>query len=226
MGDRIARNSGAEAAATSATASIRSGPATARRRAPRAAKERCARSSTRRSPSSARKAFRKARSSGSPAAPASRSAPSIPTSTARRRCSRRWSATCPAQVRDHVAPALAGATDALDGERRALASFLRFVARRTRKSTGSSTRPSSSIRTASASITRRPPSASRARLQAARTRGEVVRRTRPLATEVEAWAIMGMNVFLGLRFGVWGKEDARRRSPRAPIAMLRRGLQP
>ena len=23
-----------------------------------------------------------------------------------------------------------------------------------------------------------------------------------------AWAIMGMNVFLGLRFGVWGKEDA------------------
>jgi hypothetical protein len=29
-----------------------------------------------------------------------------------------------------------------------------------------------------------------------------------LATEVRAWAIMGMNVFLGLRFGVWGAEDA------------------
>ena len=28
-----------------------------------------------------------------------------------------------------------------------------------------------------------------------------------LATEVEAWALMGMNVFLGLRFGVWGKES-------------------
>jgi hypothetical protein len=25
--------------------------------------------------------------------------------------------------------------------------------------------------------------------------------------EVQAWAIMGMNVFLGLRFGVWGDED-------------------
>jgi hypothetical protein len=29
----------------------------------------------------------------------------------------------------------------------------------------------------------------------------------PLEAEVRAWAIMGMNVFLGLRFGVWGEED-------------------
>ena len=29
-----------------------------------------------------------------------------------------------------------------------------------------------------------------------------------LDTEVRAWAVMGINVFLGLRFGVWGKEDA------------------
>jgi hypothetical protein len=46
----------------------------------------------------------------------------------------------------------------------------------------------------------------------------------PIATEVEAWAIMGMNVFLGLRFGVWGKD-----SP-ADIALVanrlvRQGLQ-
>src|SRR5438270_13710207 len=32
-----------------------------------------------------------------------------------------------AQVRDHVAPAFKGATDALDGERRALESFLKFA---------------------------------------------------------------------------------------------------
>src|SRR3982750_1784396 len=32
-----------------------------------------------------------------------------------------------AQVRDHVAPAFGGAADALDGERRALESFLRFA---------------------------------------------------------------------------------------------------
>lgn len=29
---------------------------------------------------------------------------------------------------------------------------------------------------------------------------------RPFDSEVLAWAIMGMNVFLGLRFGVWGHE--------------------
>ena len=29
----------------------------------------------------------------------------------------------------------------------------------------------------------------------------------PLDAEVRSWAIMGMNVFLGLRFGVWGSED-------------------
>ena len=42
----------------------------------------------------------------------------------------------------------------------------------------------------------------RARLDAAIVRGEV----RPCDTDVVAWAIMGMNVFLGLRFGVWGKD--------------------
>ena len=34
-----------------------------------------------------------------------------------------------------------------------------------------------------------------------------LRKADAFATEVRAWAIMGMNVFLGLRFGVWGKED-------------------
>jgi len=46
-----------------------------------------------------------------------------------------------------------------------------------------------------------------------------------LASEVEAWAIMGMNVFLGLRFAVWGKEkpaDVARIANR----MVRDGLKP
>jgi len=47
----------------------------------------------------------------------------------------------------------------------------------------------------------------------------------PLATEVEAWAIMGMNVFLGLRFGVWGK-DPSEEVTRVANQLLRRGLQP
>jgi AcrR family transcriptional regulator len=42
----------------------------------------------------------------------------------------------------------------------------------------------------------------RARIEAAVTRGEV----RACDAEVCAWAIMGMNVFLGLRFGVWGED--------------------
>jgi hypothetical protein len=41
-----------------------------------------------------------------------------------------------------------------------------------------------------------------ARLEAAAQRGEIS----PGNSEVRAWAIMGMNVFLGLRFGVWGDE--------------------
>lgn len=47
----------------------------------------------------------------------------------------------------------------------------------------------------------------RARLEAAIARGEA----KPCDTEAVAWSIMGMNVFLGLRFGVWGKD----RSPAA-----------
>ncbi|PTR13146.1 MULTISPECIES: TetR/AcrR family transcriptional regulator [unclassified Novosphingobium] len=41
-----------------------------------------------------------------------------------------------------------------------------------------------------------------ARLEAAAQRGEISAGD----SEVRAWAIMGMNVFLGLRFGVWGDE--------------------
>jgi len=38
-----------------------------------------------------------------------------------------------------------------------------------------------------------------ARLKAAAARGEI----RSDVSEVHAWAVMGMNVFLGLRYGVW-----------------------
>ena len=213
-----------KAAATSATCPHPSRPATARRRGPRAGKD--APQDPRRGARRIRRAgiLTKARSSGSPAAPASRSAPSTPISTARRRCSRRWSATCRDQVRDHVAPALAGAPDELDARATARSqSYPRLRRATTRKSTGSSTRPSSSIRKASGPITRRPPSALPRGSRRQRTAGEVGR-TDALATEVEAWAIMGMNVFLGLRFGVWGKRGSRtqvaddRQSPAPPRA--------
>ena len=41
------------------------------------------------------------------------------------------------------------------------------------------------------------------RLKAAAARGEV----RADVSEVHAWAIMGMNVFLGLRYGVWAEDQ-------------------
>ncbi len=64
-----------------------------------------------------------------------------------------------------------------------------------------------------------------ARLDAGRAKGEVAASESKLATEVEAWAIMGMNVFLGLRFGVWGKEKPAEVS-RVANRLLREGLEP
>jgi len=61
--------------------------------------------------------------------------------------------------------------------------------------------------------------------EAGKANGEVVASDSQLASEVEAWAIMGMNVFLGLRFAVWGKEkpaDVARIANR----MVRDGLKP
>ena len=128
-----------------------------------------------------------------------------------------------AQVRDHVAPMLADATDALDGEGRALASFLDFV--RTHRQVyriideAEFVDPEGFrkhyVTTAERIATR---------LQAGKDKGEVVTIDSPVATEVEAWAIMGMNVFLGLRFGVWGKEKPDEVT-RVANHLLRRGLQ-
>ncbi|CAM3078466.1 HTH tetR-type domain-containing protein [Sphingomonas antarctica] len=42
--------------------------------------------------------------------------------------------------------------------------------------------------------------------------------------EVEAWALMGMNVFLGLRFGVWGGDVGPEEIGRRVAALLREGL--
>ena len=58
------------------------------------------------------------------------------------------------------------------------------------------------------------------RLQAARARGELA--VEP--DEVHAWAIMGMNVFLGLRFGVMDGEADLERVAAIANALLRDGL--
>jgi AcrR family transcriptional regulator len=129
-----------------------------------------------------------------------------------------------AQVRDGVAPALKDATDALDGEGRALSAFLQFV-----RSHRQVYRIIDEAEFVDPDGFRRhyETTAQRiaARLEAGKARGEVVPGESRLATEVEAWAIMGMNVFLGLRFGVWGKENPAEVS-RLANRLLREGLGP
>ena len=129
-----------------------------------------------------------------------------------------------AQVRDHVAPILADAPDALDGEGRALESFLSFVAEHRevyRIIDEAEFVDPEGFRKHYVTTADR----IAARLDAGKGRGEVSAMDSPIATEVEAWAIMGMNVFLGLRFGVWGRD------PPAEVAsvanrLLRQGLRP
>jgi AcrR family transcriptional regulator len=129
-----------------------------------------------------------------------------------------------AQVRDHVAPVLAEATDVLDGEGRALESFLAFV--RTHRQVYRIIDEAEFVdpegfRKHYVTTAERIGS----RLQAGKDKGEVTATDAKLATEVEAWAVMGMNVFLGLRFGVWGKEKPEEVT-RVANRLIRRGLQP
>ncbi len=61
----------------------------------------------------------------------------------------------------------------------------------------------------------------RKRLEAAVARGEA----RSCDTEVTAWALMGMNVFLGLRFGVWAKDRTPEQLAAAVDSLIADGLR-
>ncbi len=128
-----------------------------------------------------------------------------------------------AQVRDFVAPAFDGAADGLDAEGRALAAYLRFVVGHKEVyriiDEAEFVDPNgfrSHYETTAERIA--------ARLAAATERGEI-RDDGELANEVRAWALMGMNVFLGLRFGVWSKADPDKVTAYAN-SLLRDGLKP
>jgi len=128
------------------------------------------------------------------------------------------------RVRDHVAPALKDASDALDGEGKALESYLQFARDHSHVyriiDEAEFADPEGfekHYRTTAARIA--------ARLDGGKSRGEVAASESRIASEVEAWAIMGMNVFLGLRFAVWGKEKPAEIA-RIANRMIRRGLQP
>ncbi|UVO52472.1 TetR/AcrR family transcriptional regulator [Sphingomonas sp. SUN019] len=105
------------------------------------------------------------------------------------------------QVRDHVAPAIRAANGQIAAERAGLLGFLEFV--RDHKELyriideAEFVDPESfrlHYATTADRITQR--------LTAAADRGEL----KPGVGEIHAWAIMGMNVFLGLRYGVWNTD--------------------
>lgn len=125
------------------------------------------------------------------------------------------------QVRDHVAPVLQSAPDQVAAEQAGLKAFIDFV--RGHKEIyriideAEFVDPESfraHYSTTAERITQR--------LEAAAARGEV----RGDHSEVHAWAIMGMNVFLGLRYGVWGEELSADTVARAVARLLRSGLIP
>lgn len=123
------------------------------------------------------------------------------------------------RVRDHVAPAIRAAADGIAAERAGLESFLDFV--RGHKELyriideAEFVDPASFRRHYATTAER-----IGQRLRDAAARGEM----RGDVEEVHAWALMGMNVFLGLRFGVW--EDDRPAGEVAGVVadFLRRGL--
>ena len=128
-----------------------------------------------------------------------------------------------AQVRDHVAPVMKDASDALDAERRALEAFLRF-AREHRQvyriiDEAEFVEPAGfreHYETTASRIA--------ARLVAGRKAGQISKQVSDEDIDVLAWAIMGANVFLGLKYSVWSSADAGRVAE-AASRLLRKGLE-
>jgi len=123
------------------------------------------------------------------------------------------------QVREHVAPALRAAPHQIDAERAGLLHFMRFVRQHKeiyRIIDEAEFVDPESFRAHYTTTAER----IRARLEAAAACGEVI----PEVGEVHAWAIMGMNVFLGLRYGVWSEDASPEDVADTVAAMLARGL--
>ncbi|WP_150291446.1 TetR/AcrR family transcriptional regulator [Sphingobium estronivorans] len=123
------------------------------------------------------------------------------------------------QVRDYVGPRIAQARDGIEAERLGLLSFLEFA--RGNKELYRIIDEAEFVDQA-AYRTHYESTATRimARLRDAAARGEVSAEL----DEVHGWAIMGMNVFLGLRFGVW--DDSRPAEEVAAIAnrLIEKGI--
>ncbi len=107
-----------------------------------------------------------------------------------------------AQVKAHVGPHVQAAPDALARERAALESFLGFVTEHQLIyriiDEAEFVAPDAYAGHYRSTVARMA-----ARLKAGAGAGDL----RTDVGEIEAWAIAGMNVFLGLRYGVWGQGE-------------------
>ena len=123
------------------------------------------------------------------------------------------------RVRDHVAPALHGPQGGIAAEGAALKAFLEFAREHKEiyriideaEFVAPDDWRAHYLNTAARILER---------LQAARARGELANEP----SEVHAWAIMGMNVFLGLRFGVMDADADLGEVAGKANALLRDGL--
>ncbi len=123
------------------------------------------------------------------------------------------------QVKEHVGPALRAASDQIAAERAGLLHFIRFA--RSHKEIyriidEAEFVDPESFRMHYATTADRIAT----RLKAAAERGEL----REDISEIHAWAIMGMNVFLGLRYSVWDEDVAPETIADTIASMLARGL--
>ena len=125
------------------------------------------------------------------------------------------------QVRDHVAPGIRAAPNQLAAEHAGLRDFIAFV--RGHKELyriideAEFVDPDSFRRHYATTAER-----IAARLKAAAARGEV----RGDVSEVHAWALMGINVFLGLRYGVWAQDQSPEAIADVIADMLATGIGP
>jgi len=126
-----------------------------------------------------------------------------------------------AQVRDHVGPTILAAPDRLSGELAGLTAFIDFV--RSNKGLYRILDEAEFVDAASWRAHYETTVAGYvASLTAAATRGEV----RAGVSEIEAWAIVGMNVFLGLRYGVWAQDQPAGEVAAVANRLLREGIAP
>ena len=125
------------------------------------------------------------------------------------------------QVRDFVAPRIAAAQGQLDAERVGQQAFLEFA--RLHKEIyriideAEFVDPASYRAHYENTVTR-----IAARLDAAKARGEIS----DGPSDIRAWALMGMNVFLGLRYGVWSEDVDPAEVARVGGALIAHGMSP